>query len=267
MRKSRSRSAWCGSRPESAALRSRESSRRSVALSRVSELFRGFEADRLVVLHCVEAGEVAAAAFVGELAALFGDGFARSDGDDEQAQFVEFGDLLHFRKQEGERLDGNVLGFGRRERGQRMTRCDEGGGIKTPEGFVPGFLIPALEGGEQFAIGPHGVRCSPTAGGRQAAECSASLGCRLGERFSLLVCFGNGGNLFLGDIRLLLARLAFLNHRMRSFEKQQQAAGQGRDRNQFPFFGSILIEMRLKISGRGRDAGNFVFPSHVRNYL
>jgi hypothetical protein len=53
---------------------------------------------------------------------------------------------------------------------------------------------------------------------------------------------------------------------MGSFKKQQQAAGQGRDRNQFPFFGSILIEMSLKISGCGRDAGNFVFPSHVKDY-
>jgi len=45
-----------------------------------------------------------------------------------------------------------------------MARGGERGGIETPEGLVPGFLIAAQEGGEQLAIGTHSVRCSPMAG-------------------------------------------------------------------------------------------------------
>jgi cytochrome P450 len=119
--------------------------------------FRGLEADRLVILHGVEAGQITAPALVGEPAALFGYRFPRGDGDDEQAELVERGDLLHLGQQQGERLDGDVLGFGRRERSERMTRGGERGGIKAPERFVPGVLLAPAKPGEQLSIVPHGA--------------------------------------------------------------------------------------------------------------
>ncbi len=83
------------------------------------------------------------------------------------------GDLFYFGQQQRERLDGDVLGFGRRERGQRMTRRRKGSGIETSEGLIPGSLVTALEGGEQIAISPH-AREMFTDGGRKASNNSGA---------------------------------------------------------------------------------------------